>query len=158
MSDQPRTPKGQPTGGQFAATERPEPAVQLDSPAPRPGRLDPAVAHHVDTHTLLRLLHGADQRHLHDIRLQLARHIQAGNGRGRPYPTWQDAWNDLTGADTRSHGQLRLTNVPCPVCNGRGFDTRHAARNLARTGHAAICGECMGRRRANLTVTAYRAD
>lgn len=132
------------------------PAGQVTEP--RPARLDPAVAHHIDTRTLLGLMHHPAQRHLHDIRQLLARQIQAGAGRGRPYSRWQDAWNDLTGADGRGNGQLRLANVPCPACSGRGVDTRHVARNLSRTGNPAICGECMGRRRANVTVQVRRAD
>lgn len=157
MTDQPRAPKGQPAGGQFTTTGRDEPAVELAA-APAPVRLDPAAAHHIDARTLLGLMGRPDQRHLSDLRLLLARQIQAGTGRGRPYTRWQDAWNDLAAVDSRGHGQIRLNNVACPACNGRGFNTRHVARNLSRTGNPSICGECMGRRRANVNMQVRRAD
>lgn len=156
MTDQPRAPKGQPTGGQFSAAARDEPSIELAAGTYRP--VDPAVAHQLDARTLLGLLDRPDQRHLHDIRLELARRISAGPRRGQRYATWQDAWNDLAQVDSRGHGQIRLTNVPCPGCNGRGFDARHVARNLARTGNPAVCGQCTGRRRTNITLPARRAE
>ena len=149
MVDRAREPDGQPGGGRFAETARPEATgVHLDRPAPR---LDPAVAHHIDGRTMLGLLPHVSQQHLSTIRLELARHIQTRYGRAS-FATWQDAWNDMTGATPVRDGTLRLRNVTCSQCHGKGFDVRHPGTNLARTGNASICGECRGRRRTTVTV------
>jgi hypothetical protein len=152
MIETPREPQGQPSGGRFAETPRTEPDVALGTV---PRRLDPAVAHHLDHATLRRVLPNANQAHLADSRQELARHI-AGRSH-RPFATWQDAFNDLTGATPGRDGSLRLSNVACTGCRGKGFDVRHPGRNLARTGNASICGECIGRRRTNVNVRARYA-
>lgn len=141
--------------GRFGTTARTEPvAVNLEPTAASPRPLDPAVAHHIDARTLLGLLPYVDQRHLSSIRIELARHIQAGGTRRERLTTWQGAWNDMTGATDRRDGQLRLRNVACSQCHGKGFDVRHPGRNLARTGSPSICGECRGSRRSDVTVRA----
>ena len=149
---QARRPVGVSDGGQFATQPKAEPELGLT-----PDRLTAEVAHRVEASQLLQLLPGASQRHLPDVRRELARTIQAGPGRGRRYTTWQDAWNELAEVDHRGHGLVRLASVACPGCNGRGFDTRHPGRNLARTGHPAICGQCSGRRRTSVSLPARRA-
>lgn len=126
-----------------------------DSPAPR---LDPQVAHRIPASELIALVtSGRGQEYLSDLRVLLARQIQAGHVR-RPCATWQDAWNDLTGAAAHRPGRLTLHGVRCPTCHGRGFDTRHISRNLARTGNPTVCGECRGSRRATVNLsTRYAA-
>src|SRR5665647_3045370 len=149
MSDTARQPAGTPAGGQFTATAQNEPAVELGTPR----RLDPAVAHMIDGRTLAHLMPGGDQLYFPDVRRELAQHIAASAPRAR-FGTWQDAWNDMTANGQRP---IRLPSATCPQCRGKGFSTRNVARNLTRTGHPAMCGECMGRRRTSVTLQARAA-
>lgn len=98
-------------------------------------RLDPAVAHHLDARAILALTPHLNQDDMREIRQMLARRIQSGSRRGARFTTWQEAWNDLTGADERHGGFLSYTPTRCKRCHGRKFDTR--------TG--SICPDCMGR-------------
>lgn len=122
-----------------------------NSPAETPPPyLDPQVAHLIDARHLLSLLPHLSQTDLDTIRREFAMHISTQRGRTR-YATWQDAWNAWTGATPHRPGQITYTPHRCPTCHGRGFDHRHPGRNLARTGHPMICGDCRGNRRGQST-------
>lgn len=151
---QARRPTGTPAGGQYSTTPRTEAPTTLAGDS---GRVDPSVAHRIPATELRRLLPGADPVHLPAVRSELARHLTTNGARGRPFTSWQEAWDDLTGAAHPRGPALRLRNVSCPGCGGRGFTTRHPSRNLARTGHPNVCGQCAGRRRTDVTLVAHSA-
>ncbi|MGV8847825.1 hypothetical protein [Tessaracoccus sp.] len=106
-----------------------------DDQQPRVRALDPAVAHHIDARTIMSLTSYLDSADLPEIRMLLARRIQIGSRRGARFTTWQEAWNDLTGATENRGGILSYTPPRCKTCHGRRFVTR--------TG--SVCHACMGR-------------
>lgn len=95
------------------------------------------------------LLDRAGHDYLHDVQRAVALHARSQR---RPVVTWQEALNDLTGATAQRAGVLRLSNVRCPACHGKGWSTRNVVQNLTRTGNQMICGECRGSRSASVTV------
>lgn len=104
--------------------------------------IDARTAHLIDARHLVMLVPHLGQQHFNQVREELAHHIQVS--RSRDFDTWQEAWNDWTGARPERPGHIRFRTRRCPACNGRRIDHRHAARNLARTGNPMICGECRG--------------
>ncbi len=152
--NQARRPTGIPAGGQFSTTPRTEVPTGLGA---RPGHADPSLAHHIPADELRALLPEAVPSHLPAARIELARHITARGDRGRPFTSWREAWDDLTGAAHPGGGALTLRSVTCPACRGRGVTTRNLSRNLARTGHPNVCGQCDGRRRTDVTLVARSA-
>lgn len=103
--------------------------------------VDPRIAHLIDARLLYAHLVRVDQSDLHQIRQDFARHLTSRQG--RETPTWQDAWNQWTGATPHTAGRITIL-TKCKACHGRGFTHRNAARNLARTGHPMGCGGCGG--------------
>lgn len=108
--------------------------------------LNPQIAYQIDARTLLGSLVNADQSDLREIRSEFARYLSTRAA--REATGWQDAWNRFTGSTSeRMGGQIRYTPLRCKDCHGKGFDTRHVARNFARTGSPHVCGTCRGTRR-----------
>jgi hypothetical protein len=105
----------------------------------QPTRLDPRIAWHIDARHLMMLVPHADPSDLHTLRGEFARAIQALRV---PVTTWQEAWNVWTGATSTRPGQVTFTRPRCPVCHGRRFTHRNAARNITRTGSPYGCAEC----------------
>lgn len=103
--------------------------------------VDPRIAHLIDARLLYAHLVRADQSDLHQIRQDFARYLTSNLGRRAE--TWQDAWNAWTGATPHMAGRITIL-TRCKSCSGRGFTHKHAARNMARTGHPMGCGECGG--------------
>lgn len=117
--------------------------------------LDPRIAHHIDARILLAHLHQASQSDLFEIRREFARYLTTRRTPRGTEESWQDAWNEWTGATPHQPGQVRFHTPRCPECKGRGFSTRNVARNFARTGNPYVCPECRGTRRGKwVTVTA----
>lgn len=122
--------------------------VSSETPAAPP--LTARVIHYLDARHLLTLLPYLDQSDLHEIRNEFARFVD-GAARRSPFTSWQEAWNAWTGAHPDRPGQIEYTPARCHTCGGKGWNTRTVSRNLARTGHPAICGDCRGSRRGQRT-------
>lgn len=104
--------------------------------------VDPRIAHIIDARLLYAHLIRADQSDLHQIRQDFARYLTSRQG--REAATWQDAWNQWTGATAPRMGGSITILTKCKRCHGRGFTQRNAAHNLSRTGHPMGCGGCGG--------------
>jgi hypothetical protein len=105
--------------------------------------VDPQVAYAIDSRVLLRLLPHADGRLLDDVRRAFASYLDGRLRRADRPGTWQQGWNEWTGARERSPGRLRLPAARCRDCR-HGVSARNVGRNLTRTGHAMVCGTCRG--------------
>lgn len=69
---------------------------------------------------------------------------------GTDHPTWQAAWNHLTGASDDRPGVLTIADTECLACHGRGY--LFSGNNLIRSVTAGLpqgtCAECRGTRRS----------
>ena len=67
----------------------------------------------------------------------------AAAARRRPARSWQDAWNDVSGATPTRPGLIRFwAHVRCPRCHGKQIDMRTAR----------ACTECVGRGRVHTNI------
>lgn len=110
--------------------------------------VDPRTAHLIDARVLFSLLPNVNQADLWTIRQAFARYLSTR--RAQRAETWQEAWNQWSGATSGRLGNIEYRTPRCRECKGRGFETRRMARNLARTGSPVVCGECHGSRRGSL--------
>lgn len=94
--------------------------------------------HLVDSRQLMMLVRGrVPVADVHaEVRQALSRHASSSRVR---FDTWQDAWNDLTGASPGSVGTLRLTPSRCLDCRGRRWMVDR------RLGRVDACRACRGR-------------
>lgn len=91
-----------------------------------------AMMYRVDGRELLRLVPRLDQNLLRDVRQEVARHSRSEAA------TWQEVWNEATGATPDRPGYLRFwAQVRCRTCNGRRFT------------HTGPCYDCMGQGKKN---------
>lgn len=112
--------------------------------------VDPRMAHHVDNRAYMHLMPHVDQSDVYEIRQQFARYLSSRHSQ-TTHATWQDGWNEWTGAQEHRPGQILYTPIRCRQCHGKRFDVRHPGRNLSRTGSPSICGECRGTGRGTPT-------
>lgn len=77
-----------------------------------------------------------------DVRREFA--AWAGGSRAA-FTSWQEAWNDWTGAQPQRPGWVRLT-VICPQCHGRTLAVHRGIPDL--------CRRCYGRRRLHIREVA----
>lgn len=104
-----------------------------------------------------RHLLGGGPQACNDLVADLAAWVETRLRRGHRFCTWQEAYNDYLDAHAHA-GRLTWTPAQCTECHGRRVNTRRPGRNLAATGHPAVCGACRGTGRGTPTaVTAQRA-
>lgn len=77
---------------------------------------------------------------LQEVRTTFTRWLQ---GNRVQFASWQQAWNDWTGATPGRAGCVSFNRVRCPNCHGRRYDARHGT----------MCRTCLTSRRWRQVTT-----
>lgn len=110
-------------------------AVRADL-APLRGRALVDAIRRVEPRLLLRAVRRIDPSDLTELRSTWALWAQS-----RSFASLPAAWAAFVQA---GGGRVEFRASRCRQCGGRRFSAASVPRNLARTGHAVVCGECRG--------------